>query len=611
LWRLVTWWLFAVIALHGIEITPQTTRITLLPHAQIFFDPARSTTIDTIQTRSFKPVTQKRIGFGYAPDRDIWVQIDLRNPTDKPLQRILEYSHPLTTHIKLYDGRTHTLIAEDGLLHNVRHRQTLNPHFVLTLPPHASQIYYLKASSTVTALVLQLDLWEPEAFYNHALYMRSLLALFFGAMFIIVIYNLIIYFVTGESSYLYYVLFFAFVTLHQFSYRGVAALILPTDTIRLLVDHATYVVAAPVFFLMLFTGKILRLKQYPKLSRFMHILFWLFPISIVMMQLLEHYRFRAPLSVSMFFVLFAITLYALYRRNVQARYLTLGWALFWTAALMMYLSNIGVYDIFSRVPFYTELTLVTEALIFALSLAMMIRQTNQEKLEAQQQYIDFQAEEEQRLTREVTKRTQQLSQSLQEKDVLLKELNHRVKNSIQTIVSFLRLQIDDTEDNATQKALTVIENRILAINHLYALLNTRENLIHVDAHTYFDLLATTIQKSFRNRNTAIDIHTTVQLPAQTAIYCGFIINEALTNAFQHAFGDDEQGHIALSLSEQESLFRLQIQDNGKGFDPSQTFTSLGLTILKSLATVQLKGTLHIASTDGTTITITWEKGKDA
>ena len=606
----VWWWIIVFILsytpIHAMEISPDIERQILLPYTQIFIDHNHTTTTHTVQKKAFKPTHQESIGFGYSPDLDVWVRIELYNPTDIPLQKILEYANPLTTHVALYDAKTQMLIAKDGLLQNRAHRQTLNPYFELTLKAKETKTYYLKASSTIIALVMRLELWEPRAFYNHALQLRSLLSLFFGAMFIIILYNLIIYFIVREISYLYYVFFFASVTLHQFNYRGVLAFTLSPDSIQLLIEYATFVVAAPVFFLMLFTKEVLDLKQYVRANKFFTILLWLYPLSIILIYLLGLDHLRAVLSVSMLFALFIITAYALYHKNKQAKYLTVGWALFWTASLLMYLSNIGVYDIFSKIPFYTELTLVAEALIFAFSLAMMIKQTNQEKLETQNKYIALQAEKEHLLTQKVQKRTEQLSISLQEKDLLLKELNHRVKNSIQTIVSFLRLQIDDTEDKSIQRTLTNIENRILSINHLYALLNTKENLTHIDAHEYFNLLATTIQSGFHQKGIEVTIHTTIQLPSKTAIYCGFILNEALTNALQHAFGSGQKGHIDISLINQREEYLMQIKDNGKGFDTSREFDSLGLTILESLATFQLKGALNIEATEGTIITIKWK-----
>jgi len=606
IWRGIIISILFCITMQAIEIFPKVSHQTLLPYTQIYLDHDRSENIQSIQNKIFKFVHKESLGFGYAPDINIWVKIELYNTTNKPLQRILEYSHPLATHIELYDGEQQTLLAKEGLLQNNRHRQTLNPYFELTLKPKESKAYYLKVSS-ISALVLRLDLWQPRAFYDHALYMRSLFTLFFGGMLIIILYNLIIYFVAKETSYLYYVLFFAAMTFHQFNYRGALLFIFSEDTIRLLIEYATFVVAVPVFFLMLFTREILHLQQYTKVNRIFMILLFLYPLSIILIYLLGLDHLRAVLSVSMLFILFLVTFYTLYRKNKQAKYLIVGWSLLWTAGLLMYLSNIGVYDIFSKIPFYAEWVLVAKALVFAFSLAMMIKQTNQEKFEVQAKYITLQEEKEHQLTEKVEKRTQQLSRSLQEKDLLLKELNHRVKNSIQTIVSFLRLQIDDTEDAIVQRSLIHIENRILSINHLYALLHTKENLTYIDAHEYFDLLISTIQNGFYQENIEITVYATVQLPSQTAVYCGFILNEALTNAMQHAFTEDQKGHIEISLVEQEDHYVMQIKDNGKGFNATKEFHSLGLTILELLATDQLNGTLEIDTKTGTAITIRWKE----
>jgi len=605
-WRWLVIFVLSCIAIYAIEVSPTREHQPLLSYTQIYIDYNRTTTIKTIHKKPFDSIDQESIGLGYSPDLNIWIKIELHNLTDDPIQKILEYANPLTTHIELYDGQRQVLLAVAGLLQNNTHRQTLNPYFELTLKPKEYKTYYLKASS-MTSLVLQLELWSPRGFYDHALQLRSLLSLFFGAIFIIILYNLIIYFITKEVSYLYYVLFFVSVALHQFNYRGVLAFTLSPDTIRLLIEYATFIVAAPVFFLMLFTREVLDLKQYIKVSKLFTVLLWLFPLSMVLIYLLGLNHLRAVFSVSMLFTLFITTCYALYRQNRQAKYLTLGWALFWTASLLMYLSNIGVYNIFNKIPFYTELTLVAEALIFAFSLAIMIKQSNQEKLDTQNKYITLQEEKEHQLTEKVDERTKQLSKSLQEKDILLKELNHRVKNSIQTIVSFLRLQIDDTENEEVRRTLTNIENRILSINHLYALLHTKENLMHIDAYEYFKLLITTIQNGFHQENIEIRVHATVQLPSQTAVYCGFILNEALTNALQHAFTENQKGYVEISLVEHEDNYLMQIKDNGSGFDATKEFSSLGLTILELLATEQLDGTLELNTTEGTMITIKWKE----
>ena len=588
-------------------VTSAVPHQILLPQTEIFIDHNRTTTIQTIQNKPFSPAKLESIGFGYSPNIDVWIKIDLHNPTNTAIQKILEYSNPLTTHLTLYDAHTKKIIGSDGLFLAKKQRETLNPHFTLTLKPHQSKTYYLKASSTITALILRLDLWEPKAFYNKELSSRSMLSLFFGAMIIIILYNFIIYFIVKERSYLYYVLFFVSVTLHQFIYRGAATLYLPSETVHFLVEYAAFIVAAPVFFLMLFTKEILHLKQYVKFNKFLNTMLIIYPILIFLAYWFTLHSYRSMLSVAILFLLFLITGYAMYRKNQQAKYLMVGWTLFWTAALFMYLSSIGVYDIFTKIPFYTERTLVFEALIFAFSLAMMIKQANQEKLDVQKRYIALQREKEHILTQKVAEKTSKLSKSLQEKDLLLKELNHRVKNSIQTIVSFLRLQIDETEDKKIQRTLTNIENRIMSINHLYALLHAKHDVSFIDANEYFLLIAKHIQKSFHNTKVKIEIQTTIALHSEMAVYCGFIMNEAISNALQHAFSSGEEGEIIVKLIQQENYYQLSITDNGKGFDTTQDSNSLGLVIIESLATFQLKGTCNIYQKNGTNLIIVWEE----
>jgi two-component sensor histidine kinase len=171
----------------------------------------------------------------------------------------------------------------------------------------------------------------------------------------------------------------------------------------------------------------------------------------------------------------------------------------------------------------------------------------------------------------------------------------------------LRLQIDDTEDKKIEKTLTNIKNRILSINHLYALLNTKENLNYIDAHTYFSMLVNTIQKSYHKDNITTTINTSTKLPSQIAVYCGFILNETLTNALQHAFVDRANGHIDISMDKHNGEYIMSIRDNGIGFDNTKEFHTLGLSILESLAIIQLRGELNIKSIGGTDITIKWRE----
>jgi two-component sensor histidine kinase len=189
--------------------------------------------------------------------------------------------------------------------------------------------------------------------------------------------------------------------------------------------------------------------------------------------------------------------------------------------------------------------------------------------------------------------------------LLLKELNHRVKNSIQTIVSFLRLQIDEIEEKKTQQILINIENRILSISHLYALLYTKENICFVNTHEYFSLLIEDIETSYAMPHIKIELQTEVNISSEYAIYCGFILNETITNSLQHAFVGQDSGHILIYLKKEDDLYKLSLYDNGIGYNENNNSDSLGLIIIETLVLTQLQGSLNIDSKNGTKIEIAW------
>ena len=151
-----------------------------------------------------------------------------------------------------------------------------------------------------------------------------------------------------------------------------------------------------------------------------------------------------------------------------------------------------------------------------------------------------------------------------------------------------------------------IENRILSISHLYSLLYAKHDISYINAYEYFTLLIENIQNTLHKEEVEIQLNTDVALHSEVAVYCGFIINEAVTNAMQHAFEPCEKGNITITLTKQDKTYLLSIVDDGKGFDTSLEYSSLGLTIIESLATYQLHGTLKIDASKGTKITISWE-----
>lgn len=203
-------------------------------------------------------------------------------------------------------------------------------------------------------------------------------------------------------------------------------------------------------------------------------------------------------------------------------------------------------------------------------------------------------------------KTKELNESLIEKEILLKELNHRVKNNIQTIVSFLRLQIDDIDDKKTQKILINLENRIMSISHLYNMLYTKNNISFVNTYEYFSLLIEDIEISYEMPHINIKIQTNINITSQYALYCGFIINEAITNSLQHAFINKKDGNIFINLKKDKNIYKLSISDDGSGYKQDFNKDSLGLVIIETLVVTQLQGELKVNSKKGVNMQIEWK-----
>lgn len=385
--------------LIALNIDNKITNIPLLPHSQIYLDYNRSDTFAKIQDKEFQPNSKEMLSYGYSPDFDVWIWFNLTNTTPQTVSKIIEYGNPLTSHILLYGTNPDALLAQDGLLNTSKDRKSIHPSFKITLEPHQTKAFYIKATSDVTTLIVKLNLWDEDAFYKKEMHYQFILALFFGAMGIIIIYNLIIYLNTRDKSYLYYVLAFIGITTHHLLYRGVANLyILSHEGTLATIKYSSFIVAIPTLFLALFTISILNTKQYPKLNRFLNYSVNAFILLTIIFFLLNLNQLRSIAPVVLLFILFGTTIYALLQNNRQAKFIMIGWILFFTSALLMFLSSWGVYDIFISYPYYTELSITSEAIIFSVSLADKIKQLSEEKLTAQNSLISYQKEESKRLS---------------------------------------------------------------------------------------------------------------------------------------------------------------------------------------------------------------------
>ena len=456
--------LFLLLFSHidAIEIDENTQYIELLPQSEIYIDKSQKESIDTVKDKNFTPSHSKLIGYGYSPNFDVWVRFLLHNHSDKSQHMLLEYANPLTSHVTFY--KNGHLLQKDGLLSPPQKPHTINPVVEIVLEPHESSTYYVKASSHITTMLVSLKLYEPHIFYDKELKHQLILALFFGVMAIIIIYNFIVFIMTQEKSYLYYVLFFVGITFHHLIYRGFAhTYLFSAEMMEYTIHYSIFIVAFPAFFLALFIKEILNLKQYIKIDKILRMTLYLFPFLVLFVSFWGHPNYRNAPTMFLLLFLFGILLFMIFKKNRYAYYIATGWILFISSALAMQLSSMGKYEIFDTYPYYGEFALIMEGILFSLILSSKIKHLHTENTQAKEQLIAQQKQEKIKLKKEVDERTSELRKSLSINKILLKELNHRVKNSLQTILSFVRLQSQKTSHNETKNILETLKNRILLI----------------------------------------------------------------------------------------------------------------------------------------------------
>ncbi len=191
----------------------------------------------------------------------------------------------------------------------------------------------------------------------------------------------------------------------------------------------------------------------------------------------------------------------------------------------------------------------------------------------------------------------QIMASLAEKEVLLREIHHRVKNNLQIISSLMSLQSEYTQEPEIVKMFQESKNRIRSMALIHEKLYLSQDLAHINFSEYLKSLVDMFSSFYREKRNDINVSLKcedINLEIDPAISVGLIVTELLSNCFKHAFPGKKSGEVTIMLSKDSENYLLEVADDGIGMpddlDIKKT-DSLGLLIVQSL-TVQLKGTLE-------------------
>ncbi len=221
------------------------------------------------------------------------------------------------------------------------------------------------------------------------------------------------------------------------------------------------------------------------------------------------------------------------------------------------------------------------------------------------------------ILRDVTQRTladSRLKASLREKELLLEEVHHRVKNNLQVVSSLLGLQARSIADIPTRKKFQESQHRIQSMALLHETLYRSDDLERIDFADYSDRLAKQLLISYgaSDRIRLITDLEVLRLDMNAAVPCGLIVNELISNSLKYGFPDGNSGEVHLDLHREPTGACLVVWDNGVGLPKGsdwRTAPSLGLRLVRTLSE-QLGGSVEVDGRNGTCFTIRFPIGEE-
>jgi PAS domain S-box-containing protein len=186
--------------------------------------------------------------------------------------------------------------------------------------------------------------------------------------------------------------------------------------------------------------------------------------------------------------------------------------------------------------------------------------------------------------------------SLNEKDILLRELHHRVKNNLQIILSLINLQSNGIKNKEDLEIFRESQSRVKSLAIIHEKLYRSADFANINFEEYIESLVNYLLSYYSadSIEVIIDVKKDIILNMDTAVPCGLIINELVTNAIKHAFNESKSGQINITLKSDNGCFTLIVSDNGEGIPPEVDLDNpqkLGLQLVKSL-TDQLEGKIE-------------------
>ena len=554
------------------------------------------------QALHFSPLNNQNSNFAYTQSI-FWLKIKLKNNSKQNLKKILHFLDTRLDRIDLYTQKGKLLVSMGDMLPFAnRTHKNAQVAITLNLLPLESKSLFIKAQNK-GYINLSHKLWEWDAYIERGNNKKVFYLIYFSSAFIMLIYNFFIYLFIREKAFLDYVLFHIILIIIMFYYSGlVSEFYRPLESGINGGNVPLFLISLAGFLLLKLMNSYLELRhtsckiyKYSVYLMYINVFVIFFSLTDVSYAI-RFYIMSLVLIIEIFYTYWSVGYHVFILKSKVAQFFLFSWLLFLTGVILTILANLGILDrtnftsTLVQIGSYIEFALLSVGLAYRYKVQHSNLQKKDDDLKAINKNLALIVEQR---TDSLEKKVIQTSQLLKDKEILFKELHHRVKNNLQMVVSLLSMQAWQIKDPKYKSIFDETQQRIQSMSLLHESLQNSESLDKIFMKNYLNTLFTYLKNSYQYEGLSIQLNCDdVMLSIQKATSLGLIINELVSNSIKHAFKDIDNPLITITLHSKDSQgLELIYNDNGCGDSNNTHEVSLGSLLIEQLVNKQLKGTL--------------------
>ena len=576
-------------------------------------DATNAATIEEMINTSFKEESSNKFSFGYIKDT-LWFKIKLKNESSKDdfILSLNEHFYE-TANLYYYDTSWKKLQNEVFTPLTQRSVQTSKLSFEFKIPQDTSQTLYIELNGKFPYFG-DLVVYKKEYFFSHQIIsMESFFIFVFGVLLIIILFNLFLWLKLGDKIYIYYVGYTFFALLYLINISGLLAYL----DLQYYMYKLHFTVGFAIVFLNLFSIEYFNAKRHLKYATYLlkFLAFCVLLFGIISVFIYTPWNKLITYTVSLSIVSLIVTALIIYKRGQHyLKYYIFAILLYFISIITFTLLLSGAlnYSFFAR--YFFLFALVVEIVVFSLMLADRYNDIKNKQIQTQKQLISLQNNQNKILEEEVTKQTQslqdangKLSSLVQERELLVKEVFHRVKNNFHMISAFLWFE---SKKEVNPNRFSELINRIKSMSLIHEYVCNSKNLLHINAEEYLVELINTIMRTYHNMHVTVNTKIeAMHIDFDHIMSMGIILNEIISNSVKHHPATSSITLEITCLKKSDNIV-LRIKDNGRGFDAKSQQTGFGLELIKDFSKKLPQGQFNFYQDAGTVFELSFKDIKN-